>query len=979
MASSVQLKRSAVQGAVPTTGQLNLGELAINTYDGKLYLKKNVSGTESIVEIGAGGGSGGASISIGATSPSSPSNGSLWWDSTYGLLKIYYNDGDSSQWVDAFSTLTVGSSGTVSSVDISVPTGLQVSGGPITSSGTLAITLDSAYSIPTTASQTNWDSAYTQRLQWDGSNTNLSAPTGRTSLGATTVGDNLFTLTNPSAITFLRVNADNTVSALDAPTFRTAIGAGDGNMLKATYDTNNDGIVDEASSVPWAGITDVPTVFPPDAHTQEISTINGLQTALDGKQPTGSYTTLMEVSSVTGDMMGFIDRTSTTLSFVEATRTFTISPTGSTWSVYNLGSLITVTGARSIVIPNTTGSHFIKLNPSTLVLESYIGIPQFATEIIMVYIYWNATTGKAVIVGDERHTSKRDTTWHSNQHLNVGTVWRSGGALGYTLNAPATVTLSLASPILIADEDLLHTITHAASPDGVNYQQILTTAASLEVIYLSGTDYTRNTASTSPWIAGTTTASYNSISGASGSLVDAGEGKYITYWVLATNDMRSPIKLVLGRQSHSTLDAAYAESFEEYGMSFAEQVFMYQVVVQTSTSFANTAKVQIAGVRKLLDRLASAASSYSAGAHGDLTGRDAASQHPISAITDLQTTLDGKQATLVSATNIKTINGNTILGSGDLVITGGSGSPGGTSGEVQYNDGAGGFAGALNVEIENGYLRLPDTGAQPSSPAASGLNLFSRTRGGRILPAWIGPSGLDTTMQPALFGNTTYMWLPGTGTTLGINWGTSFTARNSGTSAAQATPTKASTNAMTSMNRATFGTGTTATGASGVQSSATVAWRGNSSGLGGFFFFARFGIETLASDMRAFVGLSANNAAMAADANTWNNTIGIEKGTADSVWYVVQRGTANTRLSSGATVTAGQVLDMWMYTPPNGSTITVRLANAITGTVYIDNVVLNTTLPAATTFLYMQAHCQSVTGTTAKLLALNRLYCEVDL
>jgi hypothetical protein len=55
-----------------------------------------------------------------------------------------------------------------------------------------------------------------------------SAATQVTQLGATTVGSNLFTLTNPSAITFLRVNADNTVSALDAATFRTAIGAGTG-------------------------------------------------------------------------------------------------------------------------------------------------------------------------------------------------------------------------------------------------------------------------------------------------------------------------------------------------------------------------------------------------------------------------------------------------------------------------------------------------------------------------------------------------------------------------------------------------------------------------------------------------------------------------------------------------------------------------------------------------------------------------------
>jgi hypothetical protein len=116
--------------------------------------------------------------------------------------------------------------GTVTSVAMTVPTGLAISGSPITSSGTLALTMASGYAIPTTASQTNWDTAYSERQQWSGTATNLVASTGRTSLGATTLGSNLFTITNPSAITFPRFNADNTVSALDAATFRTAIGAG---------------------------------------------------------------------------------------------------------------------------------------------------------------------------------------------------------------------------------------------------------------------------------------------------------------------------------------------------------------------------------------------------------------------------------------------------------------------------------------------------------------------------------------------------------------------------------------------------------------------------------------------------------------------------------------------------------------------------------------------------------------------------------
>ena len=53
--STIKLRRSAVAGRVPTTAQLELGEIAINTNDGKLYFKKYdvVANTESIVDVSA--------------------------------------------------------------------------------------------------------------------------------------------------------------------------------------------------------------------------------------------------------------------------------------------------------------------------------------------------------------------------------------------------------------------------------------------------------------------------------------------------------------------------------------------------------------------------------------------------------------------------------------------------------------------------------------------------------------------------------------------------------------------------------------------------------------------------------------------------------------------------------------------------------------------------------------------------------------
>ena len=57
MANKIKLKSSVVPGKVPLTTDLDIGEIAINSEDGKLYIAKTTSGTvTSVVEIGAGGG-----------------------------------------------------------------------------------------------------------------------------------------------------------------------------------------------------------------------------------------------------------------------------------------------------------------------------------------------------------------------------------------------------------------------------------------------------------------------------------------------------------------------------------------------------------------------------------------------------------------------------------------------------------------------------------------------------------------------------------------------------------------------------------------------------------------------------------------------------------------------------------------------------------------------------------------------------------
>lgn len=169
MANIIKPKRSYTATNTPT---LASGELGINAADGKIYLG-NAAGSANVLV---------SSLAF-ADHTGTISNSQL--DTTAVTPASYSNANitiNAQGRITAASNGTAGS-GTLTSVAMTVPTGLSVSGSPITTSGTLAVTLTAGYSIPTTSDQTNWGTAYTQRLQWDGGSTSLVAATGRTSLG----------------------------------------------------------------------------------------------------------------------------------------------------------------------------------------------------------------------------------------------------------------------------------------------------------------------------------------------------------------------------------------------------------------------------------------------------------------------------------------------------------------------------------------------------------------------------------------------------------------------------------------------------------------------------------------------------------------------------------------------------------------------------------------------------------------------------
>jgi len=52
MSQTIRLKRSAIPGKIPDAPQLDLGEIAINTHDGRVFIKRDQLGTESVIEVG---------------------------------------------------------------------------------------------------------------------------------------------------------------------------------------------------------------------------------------------------------------------------------------------------------------------------------------------------------------------------------------------------------------------------------------------------------------------------------------------------------------------------------------------------------------------------------------------------------------------------------------------------------------------------------------------------------------------------------------------------------------------------------------------------------------------------------------------------------------------------------------------------------------------------------------------------------------
>lgn len=270
--------------------------------------------------------------------------------------------------------------------------------------------------------------------------------------------------------------------------------------------------------------------------------------------------------------------------------------------------------------------------------------------------------------------------------------------------------------------------------------------------------------------------------------------------------------------------------------------------------------------------------------------------------------------------------------------------------------------------------------AAPSAPAAGDLRLFSVVRATHPFLAIMGQSGVVRPMQTAIFDNAVYWWSP-TAAVAGLWVGTVGAGLGTYTNTLPTT-----TNIFTTIRRGRFANVVTTTNQEvGQRGTEAIFFRGGSAGMGGFFFFCRFGFGNWTANGRLFVGLSAVSAAthVTVQPSTLLNMVGFGIDAADTaISFMHNDGTSTatkTAIAGQPTLVAGQGYDAYIFMRPNDGTIYYRLDNINTGANIVDSSTA-VDVPVAGTMMAPSASIGNAALTTAGAVSIDiaDIYIETD-
>lgn len=281
-----------------------------------------------------------------------------------------------------------------------------------------------------------------------------------------------------------------------------------------------------------------------------------------------------------------------------------------------------------------------------------------------------------------------------------------------------------------------------------------------------------------------------------------------------------------------------------------------------------------------------------------------------------------------------------------------------------------------------GVLSTDYTTTQPATPTSGGI-LFTRHRA-RRLPAYVGPAGLDTALQPALFSNRVARLNAVNNATSPTLDGLAINATQTATAVSLAT-----TNFYTSMARLRYSTTTTASSGGGLRSSSGQWFLSSTTNLGGFFFVARFGIAVVPSSTQTqwFVGLSATTGgALSATANPTSllSLMGFGSDLTHTTMRFLNNdatGTA-TSVDLGANfpskTAAANFYEVRMFAPSGAGQTLYWSAQRLNDGAFVQGGPVTTDLPALNALLALQVNIGNGTQSSAASIDVQSLYVETD-
>ena len=278
----------------------------------------------------------------------------------------------------------------------------------------------------------------------------------------------------------------------------------------------------------------------------------------------------------------------TTLNFNSGSKTFTLTYI-SDYKYYISGVEYENTANDSVTITDTEGVWYIYYNESGVLTASQT-VWNLVTQVSVTLIYWDATNNLAIIIGDERHTESFSGVAHDYHHQTQGTRYATG-FVGTIYSAPNAdkVTITVGE----AHDENIEIIVVDGTGSGLFEQDLSTTDAysRLPVFYRDGsTAWRKFDATDHPFYdnAGVDRVYHNTEAAGNWSITEAGNNKYVAYWLFITDEKDEPIVAFMGQgDTENTLAGAKSnytpDSLELGVLPILEMKLLYRIIIKNNS------------------------------------------------------------------------------------------------------------------------------------------------------------------------------------------------------------------------------------------------------------------------------------------------------------------------------------------------------------------------------------------------------------